>query len=197
MRGMARPKEFDRDEAVKRAMAVFWEQGYEATSTEDLLRAMGIGRQSMYDTFGDKHRLYLEALQRYNTNNSLEMMERLRAGASPLLAIEEVLLSIAKETQEQRLRGCMGVNATTELAQKDPEVASLIRSSSTLCEGALERIVLEGKRRGEISPSMDERAAGRFLLTTLQGMRVSAKAGATPESLRDVASFALAGLKAR
>ncbi len=194
---MARPKEFDRDEAVKRAMAVFWEQGYEATSTEDLLRAMGIGRQSMYDTFGDKHRLYLEALQRYNTNNSLEMMERLRAGASPLLAIEEVLLSVSKETQEQRLRGCMGVNATTELAQKDPEVASLIRSSSTLCEGALERIVLEAKRRGEIAPSTDERAAGRFLLTTLQGMRVSAKAGATPESLRDVASFALAGLKAR
>ncbi len=194
---MARPKEFDRDQAVKRAMAVFWEQGYEATSTEDLLRAMGIGRQSMYDTFGDKHRLFLEALQRYNTNNSLEMMERLRAGASPLLAIEEVLLSVAKETQEQRLRGCMGVNATTELAQKDPEVASLIRSSSTLCEGALERIVLEGKRRGEINPATDERAAGRFLLTTLQGMRVSAKAGATPESLRDVASFALAALKAR
>lgn len=193
---MARPKEFDRDQAVKRAMMVFWEKGYEATSTEDLLRAMGIGRQSMYDTFGDKHRLFLEALQRYNADRNVQMMESLRAGASPLQAIKDVLLAVARESAEERARGCMGVNATTELAQMDPEVLSIIKASAVLCESALERIVREAKRRGEVGPSLDERTAGRFLLMTLQGLRVSAKGGASPDALRDVAAFAVAGLKA-
>lgn len=194
---MARPKEFDRDEALKRAMAVFWEKGYEATSTDDLVRAMGIGRQSMYDTFGDKHRLFLEALQRYNAESSAGMIERLHAGGSPLMAIEKILLSIAQQTPEERARGCMGVNATTELAQKDPEVASIIRASGGLCEAAFEKILREAKRRGELSPSVDEKKGGRFLLATLQGLRVTAKGGATPEALRDIATFAVAGLKAQ
>lgn len=194
---MARPKEFNRDEALKRAMAVFWEKGYEATSTDDLLRAMGIGRQSMYDTFGDKHRLFLEALQVYNAESGAGLVERLHAGSSPLMAIEKVLLSIANQPPEERARGCMGVNATTELAQKDPEVASVIRAAGVLCETAFEQILRAAKRQGELSPSVDEKKGGRFLLSTLQGLRVTAKAGATPEALRDIATFAVAGLKAR
>jgi AcrR family transcriptional regulator len=194
---MARPKEFDRDEALKRAMTVFWEKGYEATSTEDLLRAMGIGRQSMYDTFGDKHRLFLEALQRYHAEQGTGLVARLHGKASPLSAIEDVLLSIAAETPAERARGCMGVNAISELAQKDPEVAAMTRAARGLCEAAFERVVQEGKRKGEIHPSVDERKAGRFLLMTLQGLRVMAKTGASPEALRDAASFALTSLKAR
>lgn len=193
---MARPKAFDRDEALKRAMAVFWDKGYEATSTDDLVRAMGIGRQSMYDTFGDKHRLFLESLQRYNAESGSGLLERLHAGASPLMAIEKVLLSIAHQTPEERARGCMGVNATAELAQKDPEVASIIRATGMLCETAFEQILREAKRQGEISPSVDEKKGGRFLLSALQGLRVTAKAGATPEALRDIAAFTMAGLRA-
>ncbi|MDI1429131.1 TetR/AcrR family transcriptional regulator [Polyangium sorediatum] len=194
---MARPKEFDRDEVVKRAMAVFWEKGYEATSTEDLLRAMGIGRQSMYDTFGDKRRLYLEALQRYQAESGAQLIERLQAEESPLTAIEQVLMAVAAETPAERARGCMYVSSIVELAQKDPEVASLARSGTILCETAFERIVREGKRKGEITPCVDERKAGRFLLATVQGLRVMAKAGSTPETLRDIAAVALTSLKAR
>src|ERR1700676_2727693 len=119
---MARPREFDRDAAVERAMSVFWRKGYEATSTEDLLCAMGIGRQSMYDTFGDKHRLYLEALKCYQAEYGAGMVERLGAASSPLSAIRELLLAVASEPAEARARGCMQVNAITELAQCDAEV---------------------------------------------------------------------------
>jgi AcrR family transcriptional regulator len=71
---MARPREFDRDEAVRLAIDVFREKGFEGTSTDDLLCAMGIGRQSMYDTFGDKRGLYIEALRRYNAESVAEIM---------------------------------------------------------------------------------------------------------------------------
>jgi TetR/AcrR family transcriptional repressor of nem operon len=192
---MGRPKEFNREKAVRQAMVVFWEKGYEATSTEDLLHAMGIGRQSMYDTFGDKHKLYLEALKCYQAEYGAGMVERLGAAASPLSAIRELLLAVANEPADARARGCMQVNAITELAQSDAEVAVLVKESKTSCEALFARVVGEAKRRREIDPSIDERAAGNFILSTIQGMRVSAKAGADPDALHDIAVFALNGLK--
>ncbi|HWE60329.1 MAG TPA: TetR/AcrR family transcriptional regulator [Chloroflexota bacterium] len=193
---MARPKAFDRDTAVQQAMTVFWEQGYEATSTDDLLRAMGIGRQSMYDTFGDKHQLYLEALQRYQAEYGAALVERLHATSSPLAALRAALLTVANETPGERARGCLFVNAIAELAHTDPAVASLVRAGGLLCEAALERVVRVAQRKGELDSSIDARTAGRFLFATINGLRVSAKAGATPEALRDVAELALRGLKA-
>src|SRR5260370_31086443 len=122
---MARPKAFDRDTAVQQAMTVFWEQGYEATSTDDLLRAMGIGRQSMYDTFGDKHRLYIEALQRYQAQYGARLVDRLRAPTSPLAALRDVLRAVADETPTARARGCMPGNAITDPPRPNPEVPAL------------------------------------------------------------------------
>ncbi|MCE9672243.1 TetR/AcrR family transcriptional regulator [Myxococcus stipitatus] len=194
---MARPREFDRDEAVRHAMGVFWEKGYEATSTDDLLRAMGIGRQSMYDTFGDKHRLYLEALQHYQARNAAALEERLRSEDSPLAAIERVFLAIANEPAPARARGCMGVNAIIELAQKDADVASLSKAATKTCEAAFERIVEEARRRGEVPAAIDARQAGRFLLNALQGLRVTAKAGASPAALREITAFTVSSLRAR
>src|SRR5882672_12798887 len=91
---MARPKEFDRDVAVARAMSVFWSKGYAATSTDDLLKAMKIGRQSMYDTFGDKRRLYVEALERYQQESVAGHINRLRSTTSPLAGIEALIVGL-------------------------------------------------------------------------------------------------------
>lgn len=194
---MARTKEFDRDKALDRALAVFWDKGYEATSTADLLEAMGIGRQSMYDTFGDKHRLFVEALERYNAMSTAALAERLASGGSPIRALESALLAIAAEDPKARARGCMGVNATAELGQSDPDVEAAIKASTRYCVATFERTVREAKKRGEVAASVDETAAARFLLSTLHGLRVSAKSGAPPETLRDIATFALRSLAAR
>ena len=194
---MARPKEFDRDRALKKAMDVFWQQGYEATSTDDLIRAIGIGRQSMYDTFGDKHQLYLEALHLYEANTGAALFKRLYEAASPFVAVCDYILAIADATAGERARGCFFVNATTELAPSDPDVAAVIRTSSIKCEAAFERILREAKGRGEVDRSLDERVAARFLLSTIRGLRVSAKANVEPEDLRAIASLALSGLKPR
>ncbi|MFY0532405.1 TetR/AcrR family transcriptional regulator [Nannocystis pusilla] len=194
---MPRPREFDRDEAIERAMAVFWEHGYDGTSTDQLLQAMGIGRQSMYAAFGDKHGLYLAALERYQARQGADLLERLRAVSSPLGAIEDILLGVAGDTAEGRSRGCFGIQSIIEMAGRDPEVVTLARSATALCEAAFERMVAEAKRRDEVGAHVDERSAGRFLLSTLQGLRVSARTGATPEALRAVAGFAIAALRPR
>lgn len=193
---MARPKAFDRDRAVAQAMVVFWERGYEATSTDDLLRAMGIGRQSMYDTFGDKHSLYLEALAKYQEESGEDLFRRLRNSNSPLEAIEDALVAVAEESPETRKRGCMAVNAAAEFGQTDPSVATLLQDSARICEAAFERAIREAKAKGEVAAAVNERQAGQFLLATMRGLRLSSKAGASPETLRNIAAFALAGLRA-
>src|SRR5271156_56318 len=113
---MPRPRGFDRDQALRRAKTAFWEGGYEATSTDDLLRAMGIGRQSLYDAFGDKHRLYLEALQLYETDAGSELFGRVTRASSPFTALCDHVLSVAEGSPLDLSRGCFHVNATTELA---------------------------------------------------------------------------------
>ena len=154
---MARPREFDRDAAVQRAMSVFWRKGYAATSTDDLLRAMNIGRQSMYDTFGDKHRLYLETLERYQRESVAENIRRLRSTASPLAGVEALVIGIIASDKSARERGCMGVGSICEFGNTD--------------------------------------TAARFVETTMFGLQVAAKAGASLQSLRDTAAFAIASLR--
>ncbi|WP_437289584.1 TetR/AcrR family transcriptional regulator [Sorangium sp. So ce406] len=194
---MARPKEFDRDEALRRAIPVFWEKGFAGTSTEDLVRAMGIGRQSLYDTFGDKRRLFLEALRAYNADGVAAIMKRLRAGPTALAAIERVLVELAEARDGARSLGCMGVNAVCELARDDDEVRALTATSAALLEAVLKDAIDEGRSRGDIGRGIDSRAAARFLAATLSGMKVQAKAGASAEALRDVAAFAVQSLRPR
>ncbi|GAB2859957.1 TetR/AcrR family transcriptional regulator [Actinoallomurus bryophytorum] len=194
---MPRTKEFDRDQALRRAAEVFWDRGYEAASTDELLTAMGIGRQSMYNAFGDKRRLYLEALQHYQAETGAEMFERLRTAASPLGALSGVLLAIARQSADERRRGCMAVNAATEFGQADQEIGAIVNAGVNLCHVAYERVLAEAKRKGEVRPDLDERAAARFLHSTLVGLRVSARSGAAPEMLHDIATVAIDGLRAR
>ncbi|WP_437968922.1 TetR/AcrR family transcriptional regulator [Sorangium sp. So ce260] len=194
---MARPKEFDRDEALRRAIPVFWEKGFAGTSTEDLVRAMGIGRQSLYDTFGDKRRLFLEALRAYNADSIAAIMKKLRAGPTALAAIERVLVDLAEARDRARSLGCMGVNAVCELARDDDEVRALTATSAALLEAVLKDAIDEGKSRGDVCRAIDSRAAARFLAATLSGMKVQAKAGANAEALRDVAAFAVQSLRPR
>ena len=193
---MARPKAFDRETALQAALEVFWAKGYAGASADDLTGAMGIGRQSLYDTFGDKRRLYLEALTRYNTDNVAGHLSSLRAAASPRQGIEELLLQFANEPEDRRTRGCMGVNAICEFGQ-DPDVAEARRASGERLEAGLARLVENGQASGDIDASVDPRSAARFIAATLAGMKVQAKAGAPAEVLRDVAAFAVGSLKPR
>ena len=194
---MARPKEFDREVAVERAMSVFWSKGYAATSTDDLLEAMKIGRQSMYDTFGDKRRLYVEALRRYQLESVAGHIKRLRSMASPLAGIEALVVGVISSDRTTREKGCMGVGAICEFGNADAELAQLrIKSGGMLRKALVER--LQGAQAaGEIGETVDIERAARFVETTMFGLQVAARAGESTRSLRDMAAFAIAGLRSR
>src|ERR1700721_1148319 len=186
---MARPREFDRDAAVERAMSVFWRKGYAATSTDDLLHAMKIGRQSMYDTSGDKHRLYLEALERYQRDSVAANIGRLRSAASPLAGIEAFVIGIIASDKSARERGCMGVGSISEFGNTDPDLVALRAKSG----GAQHRVLVERLRHApapnEIGANVGIEGAARFVEKTMFGLQVAANAGASLQALRDTVAF--------
>ena len=191
---MARPKAFDRDVALERAMHVFWARGYEATSLDDLLREMNIGRQSLYDTFGDKRALFLEALARYR-----QLLDGFVAGClagqpSVKAGIRQLFDGVVADSEDRKRRGCLLVNTAIELAPHDPEAARLVNAGQLATERAFERALQLARRRGELANGKRIRPLARFLVGALLGMRVVAKADPDPRRLRDMADVALQAL---
>jgi TetR/AcrR family transcriptional repressor of nem operon len=191
---MARPKEFERDTALDGAIAIFCDHGYAGTSTDVLLGNMGISRQSLYDTFGDKRRLYLEALQRYVEANVAGHIAALQAPSSPLKGVEAVLLVMASKAAIAGAPGCMGIGATCEFGQSDAEVSTLIGSSGKRLLSALERRLAEAKANGDLGKDVDPRGAAQFVNATMIGIKVAARGGATVDTLRNIARMALRSL---
>jgi TetR/AcrR family transcriptional regulator, transcriptional repressor for nem operon len=192
---MARPKEFERDTALEIAIAIFCDHGFEGTSTDALLDGMGISRQSLYDTFGDKRRLYLEALQRYVDDNVGSQIAVLNASSAPLKGVEAVLLAMASKAAIAGAPGCMGIGAICEFGQSDAEVSALIAASGKRLSSALERRLAEAKTKGETGKDVDPRAAAQFIKATITGMKVAARGGATADTLHNIARMALRSLR--
>jgi TetR/AcrR family transcriptional regulator, transcriptional repressor for nem operon len=192
---MAGPKEFKRDTALEGAIAIFCDHGFEGTSTYALLDGIAISRQSLYDTFGDKRRLYLEALQRYVDDNVGSQIAALNAPSSPLKGVEPVLLAMASKAAIAGAPGCMGIGAICEFGQSDAEVSALIAASGKRLSSALERRLAEAKTKGETGKDVDPRAATQFIKATIIGMKVAARGGATADTLRNIAGMALRSLR--
>ncbi|EYF07228.1 TetR/AcrR family transcriptional regulator [Chondromyces apiculatus] len=191
---MARTKEFDREQALDRAMHVFWTKGYEATSLGDLLGAMGIARQSLYDTFGDKHALFLEALKRYSEQGVGAVHSCLDTAPSVRRAIRDMFEAIVDQSEGDKRRGCLGVSASVELAPHDPEVARFLVARQRGLEETFYRALERARTQGEIAASKDTRALARFLTSALIGLRVSATVDPSSQALRDMVRITLQAL---
>ena len=192
---MARPKEFDRDKAIESALATFRKNGFGATTTDDLRLAMGIGRQSFYDTFRGKREIYLEALRKYNSDRVFGYFEIFRKYGSPLKALEGMLTSISVESSKDRALSCLGVSSICEFGSSDAEVCKINGAAASSLKSTLEKLILEAKNKKEVRSSLDSKAAARYLLSVTTGIRVSARAGASPEELRSIATMAIDGLR--
>jgi len=191
---MARVKEFDREAALQAAIVTFATRGFEGTSTDDLLQAMQIGRQSMYDTFGDKRQLYLAALRRYGTSSTAEVIAILERGRSPLAGIEAVLLDFARNPRRLGSPSCLGVNSICEFGRTDADVAAINDECGKEIEKALERKLRAAIEAGEVDEAINPRDAARYLSLTICGMKVGAEAGSSSAHLVGVARMALRAL---
>ncbi|MFF4715698.1 TetR/AcrR family transcriptional regulator [Streptomyces eurythermus] len=198
---MARPRTFDEEQALDAAMRTFWRKGYEATSTEDLCAATGLGRSSIYNTFKSKRALFQRVLDRYMTTMNAGQLAVLEdpalSGAERIRALfARVLDGDAENRPAGRSLGCLGVNTTVELAGRDAVAAGMLERDTAHRLDALRAVVEAGRRDGSITSSRDAGDLARFLNATIAGLRVSAQGGADRAALDAIAAIALDALTA-
>jgi TetR/AcrR family transcriptional repressor of nem operon len=190
---MARTKEFDPDAALQAALELFWRRGYEATSMAELVEHLGIGRASLYATFGSKHELYLKALERYERSGLARIVRELSQPGAALPAVRAVVRRYATEAADERLRlnGCLITNTAAELAPHDPAAARRVERNWDHLETLLHSALARAQSQGELPAGRDPLALARTLLVLMQGLRVVGKASADPARVRDAAEQAL------
>ncbi|MBF6043639.1 TetR family transcriptional regulator [Streptomyces sp. NRRL B-1677] len=192
---MGRPKQFDPDAVVDKAMDVFWRKGYAATTPQDLVDELGIGKGSLYHSFGSKHALFERALERYRDTQAAALVGLLdQPGPVRPLLRSALELLIETDLGESGRRGCLAVNTATELGGRDDASTELVRRMFERTEGAFKAAVERGQRTGEFAPDRDPAAVASLLLAALVGMRVIARAQGGRERLCRVADAALAML---
>lgn len=187
---MGRSKEFEENEVLQKAMELFWQQGYEKTSMSDLVEHMGIHRKSIYDTFGDKHSLYLKVIECYGEFSTAKYKsETLRAKTS-YQAIQYIFDYII-EGNEDKHYGCLFVNAATEFGPWDQEVLKKTEDAFSQAEKFITEIIKQGQVNGEFSRKYDNELLGVILHNAFLGLRVLVKTSASKEKMHNVAKFFL------
>ncbi|GGF42099.1 TetR family transcriptional regulator [Aliidongia dinghuensis] len=171
-----RPREFDTDAAVKRAMGVFWSCGYHGTSLPDLLEATNLSRGSLYAAFGDKHGLFLRALDRYIDDALARLDSELDPRNDALAGLRTYLAGYVDRTSGiGGKRGCLVVATAMELAAHDTEVEQRIRRVFERMETRLTEALTRAQAAGQLADGVEPATAARMLLCLLEGMRVVGK----------------------
>ncbi|TCC25270.1 TetR/AcrR family transcriptional regulator [Kribbella speibonae] len=190
---MPRPRTFDEDRAVDAAMRVFWTSGYEATSTQDLCAATGLGRSSIYNTFTSKRDLFDRALQRYVDRFSAAQLEVIQDATLPIRERVRRILWTAVEPDPDEPAGCFVINTIVELGPTDAEVVGLLDRDHEAKLAALTTAIQAAQAAGEMDPEQDAAGLATYVFTVLGGLRVAARRGATSESQRIVVEATLRG----
>ncbi|WP_416144606.1 TetR/AcrR family transcriptional regulator [Planococcus koreensis] len=190
---MGRNKAFDEKEVLKKAMELFWVQGYEKTSLQDLVDHMGIHRRSIYDTFGDKRSLFLMSLAYYEEILTQDMKKLMNVTVPIKQAIKEVFL-FTLNAAEYYPKGCLAVNATVELSLLDKEIANITTEMFKKTERLFRYLVLKGQASGELSKEIDPDILSRFLHNNLLGLRVLIKTNYSKEELESIVEVTLSVL---
>jgi TetR/AcrR family transcriptional repressor of nem operon len=192
---MARSKEFDPERALSKAMNLFWRLGYENASLETLMREMGIAKQSLYDTFGDKRSLYLKALAHYRDQTNGEMQRMLSEISSVKDGFAKLLYGMAAETREQHERGCLLLSANLQRDPRDAVIRDFLQDNQARVEGIFVQALRRAQKQGELSPKEDVATLARFFVVTIQGMRAMARLKSDRKALEQVAQVSLGVFK--
>lgn len=187
-----RPREFDADEALDKALHVFWQQGYEGASLTDLTEAMGISRPSLYAAFGNKEDLFRRALDRYAQSGPGAVQREALAEPTARAVVERMLHGAAIcLTDPDNPRGCLAVQGALSCGEAADSIKNELCSRRAAGEAALRERFERAKAEGDLKIDADPKALARFVVTVQQGMSVQAAGGASREDLTAVADMAL------
>ncbi|WP_404298543.1 TetR/AcrR family transcriptional regulator [Halomonas sp.] len=191
-----RPIAFSPDKAASAAMQVFWARGYDAASTRDLLEAMHISRSSLYQAFGNKEQLFLEALRRYREALIGRLDRRLEASPSAMIFLNDLFGETAGEAGSERAAlGCLIFNSACELGQRDDLPSHHARQSLAAITGLFHRAVCQAQREGDIAPERDAQGLAIYLTMGMAGLRTLLKSGADVVQARQAVALLLDTLR--
>jgi TetR/AcrR family transcriptional regulator, transcriptional repressor for nem operon len=191
-RPRGRPREFDMDEALDRAIRVFREQGYNATSVGDLIDAMGLASGSIYKAFRDKRAVFLAALDRYMSWRNEQMAAVVQTSNPARERLRDVLAFFVESSKGiEGRRGCMVVGSAVELSIADREVAARVGAALAKNEALLADLIREGQADGSIPAGIDPEQTARILVCLTQGLRVVGKSGRAPQDTAAAVDIAM------
>lgn len=188
---MGRHREFEPEEVLDKAMMLFWRQGFEKTSMQELVIETGIHKRSMYDTFGDKHNLFLMALGRYADVAERDQRQAAARDGNARQMIRELLESSVVVADDGAL-GCMLVNCATEVAFRDGEAAARIGDNFDRSEKLIAQILRRGQAKSEISKAYTAEGLSSIIFNAWLGIRVQARSGAPATKLQKMVDEVMA-----
>lgn len=189
---MARPREFDEEEALRKAMEIFWSKGLGATSLNDLTKGMGMARSSLYGSFGDKETLFARALDRYMAEISAERVRILRDATSVRDGLHDFFAHHIRVALDPRTPpGCMVVNTALESETLPPHLAELLESRAKTGETAVRALLERGQASGEIDRTKDVRSLAMMIVALSYGIHVMARMRGDRKKLQAVADTAI------
>ena len=189
---MARPREFDEDAALERALDVFWTRGYEATSVDDLCEVTGLSRSSLYAAFGGKRDLLLRAVDRYSDRRT----PVIAAALARHVTIRDAVAALLKDFIDQIVtgsgrRGCFLGNCAAELPRNDRPAMARVRAGLARTEATFREALARAEAQDELPPGADVDALARFLTAGIQGLRLVGKVNPDRKTLEDIAATIL------
>jgi len=193
---MARQREFDADEALDKAMILFWEKGYDETSVRDLVDHTGVAHAGLYSAFGDKEKLFEAALDRYYETviqpNFSQLMHR-EAGRDTIIGFFDKLLELSQSSAFRN--GCLFCNSITEIGGGNAQIALRFKNVTALARKGFVNALKNARAAGDISDDIDIDGVAEYFVTLFQGLAVRARAGASAEELKRAITGGLSILK--
>jgi TetR/AcrR family transcriptional repressor of nem operon len=182
-------------EVLDKATDLFWAQGYNGTPPQTILDGTGLSRSSLYDTYGDKHSLFLRCLNHYRDTETVAGIRYLDEAPDPAAAIRKLFHGYWEYAQAYRHnKGCLMVNTLNEVAPHDPEVAAIVAENRQSLEDAYYRAIRRGQQQGKIAKDQSPRALARYLVNSLWGLTTQIKLGIEKKVADDIVKIVLSVL---
>lgn len=185
---------FDKDEIISKVTELFWEKGYNATSMQDLVDATGLNRSSIYNTFGDKYHLFIEALRHYQTYQNDLLSSATQAAKSPKEAIEMLFNATWEHLNEDHNKGCFLSNCATEMSNADPQIKGFLSDNKCTVVSIFRQLIEKAQEAGEVDSSKDAEILAHYLFSSLQGLRVTSMIDANKKHIKGIAEQVLSVL---